>query len=202
MEIDREPDIYMMNRVSFGDKPAGSIATLALRKTAEEFKERYPRAAEVLLTNTYVDDMLDSFDHTQEVIQTTSDVGVVLESGGFSIKEWASNMPKACEIESNISPREISHEKSMVLGTQWNPIEDTFEFKVKLNFSPKQRKVKTGPDLSLQQFKDNVPTVLTKRMILSQINGIYDPLGLLTPFTIRAKFMMQKLWKNENKELG
>ena len=71
MEVDREPDKYMMNRVSFGDKPAGSIATLALRKTAEEFKEQYPRAAEVILTNTYVDDMLDNFDHTQEALQTT-----------------------------------------------------------------------------------------------------------------------------------
>ena len=84
----------------------------------------------------------------------------------------------------------------------WNPAEDTLEFKVKLNFSPKQRKVKTGPDLSLQQFQDNLPIVLTKRMILSQVNGIYDPLGLLTPFTIRAKVMMQNLWKNKNKELG
>ena len=201
MEVDREPDKYMMNRVSFGDKPAGSIATLALRKTAEEFKEQYPRAAEVILTNTYVDDMLDSFIHAPEALQTASNVELILDTGGFSIKEWTSNIPSN-ELDSNITLREISHEKAQVLGMHWNPAEDTLEFKVKLNFSPKQRKVKTGPDLSLQQFQDNLPIVLTKRMILSQVNGIYDPLGLLTPFTIRAKVMMQNLWKNKNKELG
>ncbi|KAK3745438.1 hypothetical protein QZH41_005086 [Actinostola sp. cb2023] len=31
-------------------------------------------------------------------------------------------------------------------------------------------------------------------MVLSQINGIYDPLGLAGPFTVRAKIMMRKLW--------
>lgn len=202
MEVDREPDVYIMKRVSFGDKPAGAIATLALRKTAEEYKSTHPRAAEVILTNTYVDDLLDSFKDTPVATETVGDVGGILDSGGFEIKEWTSNIPMSEEVQSNVPLKEISHEKSKVLGTHWNPIEDTFEFKVKLNFSPKQRKAKTGPDLTLQQFKDNIPAVLTKRMILSQINGIYDPLGLLTPFTIKAKVMMQDLWKHETKEIG
>ena len=31
-------------------------------------------------------------------------------------------------------------------------------------------------------------------MILSQINSIYDPLGLAGPFTVRAKIMKRKQW--------
>ena len=32
-------------------------------------------------------------------------------------------------------------------------------------------------------------------MILSQVNGIYDPIGLATPFTVRAKMMLRTLTK-------
>ena len=38
------PDTYAMQCVSFGDKPAGTIAQLALRKTAEMSTEKYPEA--------------------------------------------------------------------------------------------------------------------------------------------------------------
>ena len=40
----------------------------------------------------------------------------------------------------------------------------------------------------------SIPEVLTNRMILSQVNSIYDPLGLDGPYTVRAKILMRKLW--------
>ena len=40
---------------------------------------------------------------------------------------------------------------------------------------------------------------LTKRSILSQVNGIYDPLELVAPFTIKAKIMLRKLWLHKEK---
>ena len=45
----------------------------------------------------------------------------------------------------------------------------------------------------------SVAEVLTKRMILSQVNSIYDPLGLAGPYTVRAKILMRKLWTYETK---
>ena len=36
-------------------------------------------------------------------------------------------------------------------------------------------------------------------MILSQVNSIYDPLGLAGPFTVRAKILMRRLWGSETK---
>lgn len=46
MNINREPDTYVIQRVSFGDKPSGAIATMAMRKTAEMSSKRYPQAQE------------------------------------------------------------------------------------------------------------------------------------------------------------
>ena len=47
METTQEPDIYVIQRVSFGDKPSGAIATVALRKTAEMGKDQFPEASQV-----------------------------------------------------------------------------------------------------------------------------------------------------------
>jgi len=54
MDITREPDTYVIQRVSLGDKPFGTIATVALRKTAEMAKENYPKASELLITEQYL----------------------------------------------------------------------------------------------------------------------------------------------------
>lgn len=40
---------------------------------------------------------------------------------------------------------------------------------------------------------------LTKRMVLSNTSKIFDPLGFLEPFTVRAKIMLQKLWESSVK---
>ena len=36
-------------------------------------------------------------------------------------------------------------------------------------------------------------------MILSQVNSMYDLLGLAGPFTVQAKILMQHLWANSEK---
>ena len=56
-----------------------------------------------------------------------------------------------------------------------------------------------GPDLKSEQIPSEIPDLLTKRMILSQVNSIYDPLGLADPFTVRAKILMRRLWGSETK---
>lgn len=86
-----------------------------------------------------------------------------------------------------------------VLGVVWNPVEDKFCFKVKLNFSERKKKLRTEPDIKPHQLQEKIPQVLTKRMILPQVNSIYAPLGLAGPFTVRAKIMMRQLWAREIK---
>ena len=42
------------------DKPSGTIATVALRKTAEMGADKFPEAAPVIKENTYMDDIIES----------------------------------------------------------------------------------------------------------------------------------------------
>ena len=60
MDTEREPDIYVMERVNMGDSPAPAISTEAVYKTATLFEDESPEAAELLRKSSYVDDLIDS----------------------------------------------------------------------------------------------------------------------------------------------
>ena len=64
-----------------------------------------------------------------------------------------------------------------ILGLRWNNADDTISF------------------------QNNLPTEkiekLTKRDVLQQSSKIFDPMGMLSPVTVRAKLLMQTLWKEK-----
>lgn len=214
---DKDPSTFVMTSVSFGDRPAGNIATVALRKTAEMMNMDKPDASRIILSNTYVDDIVDSVDCTNTAKKITGQIESVLKCGGFQVKHWVYTVKDETSAMfeelsdtssatlTNTGPFARTSEEVIddqkVLGLQWNPKEDCFHFKVTLNFSPRIRKIRNGPNLTPEQVPTLIPQVLTKRMVLSQINGIYDPLGLATPFTVRAKMLMRKLWLGGAKSL-
>ena len=55
----------MFTVLTFGDKPTPAMYQTALRKTAHEAKELFPKAAKVLKENTYMDDKCE-FVRTEE----------------------------------------------------------------------------------------------------------------------------------------
>ena len=69
-----------------------------------------------------------------------------------------------------------SDEITKVLGMRWKPEDDVMTFA--------NRDI---PELD----------TVTKRDILKYSSRIYDPLGLLSPVTVRAKLLMQQLWKDK-----
>lgn len=64
--------------------------------------------------------------------------------------------------------------ETLILGIKWMPKEDTLTLVVQNNQPIKK---------------------LSKRSILSKIRRLYDPCGLVAPVPIRAKLLVQKLWK-------
>ena len=179
MDLRESPDEYAMTAVNFGDKPSGSIAIVALQKTAEMSKEKHPKAAKVLQENSYMDDILDSVDSPEDVTQLTSAIEDVLSLGGFKIKEWLySAKPEQTQYTPPMKNSTVSNRSEKVLGMGWNPETDQFKFEYKPSECTKQ---------------------LTKRKVLAQVNGIFDPIGLLTPFSVKSKVLMRKLWTDESK---
>lgn len=68
LQTQRKPDVYVKTVLTFGDKPAPAMAQIALRKTANEVKETFPKASQFIKDNSYMDDICDSV-HTEEEAQ-------------------------------------------------------------------------------------------------------------------------------------
>lgn len=101
------------------------MAQIALRKTANENKVEYPKAAEVLEKSTYVDDICESLNKKQEARELTDNIDKVLKTGGFSVKAWICNETLK-EREMNLN----KEDEEKVLGTVWNFKTDKFHFRV------------------------------------------------------------------------
>ena len=137
METTREPDTYVIQRVSFSDKSSRTIATVALRKTAEMGEDQFPEATRVIFSNTYMDDVIESVETREKANQITSGIEKLLDKGGFKLKEWTYSGNRSSGDKTKIA-MEPSAATEKVLGVVWDLIRDNFQFKAKLSFSPRK----------------------------------------------------------------
>ena len=177
LEADQPPDTYVMNVLTFGDKPAPAMAKVALKKIAENGKQISQEAAQTIKVNTYMDDILGSVGATKEAKKLTSDIDQILENGGFEVKGWRSNKELNRNTKTNETKLPLSQTEAKVLGVSWNCKDDILKYKFEIDA------VKSSS------------TELTKRKILSQIARIYDPIGFTAPFLVKAKINLQQLWE-------
>ena len=85
-------DPYVIQRVLFGNKPSETIAAVAFRKTAEMGAHEYPKAAQVIKENTYMDDIIESVPNKEKAKKLAKDIEAFLDGGNFKMKEWISRM--------------------------------------------------------------------------------------------------------------
>ena len=64
---------------------------------------------------------------------------------------------------------------------------DVFRFVVRIILSTLKKKTRMGPDISKEELLANPPSVITRRQYYSQIQSLFDPLGLLSPVLLTAK---------------
>ena len=170
---DDEPEVLAITTLNMGDRPSPTIAQAALRKTAEREASKYPEESSIVIDNTYMDDILGSVDTEEERERINKNIETMIKTAGFVIKEWTYSYQRQ-----NVKPLQITMTNEKVLGLQWNPVTDTCVF------------------TELPQISDEEAT---KRMVLSCVNRIFDPLGLLTPFTLKFKLLLRQIWAEEER---
>ena len=67
-------------------------------------------------------------------------------------------------------------------------------FEVTLNFSKKKKGVCTGPNVKKADLPQGLPLLLTRRIVLSQVMMIFDPLGFVCPYTLLGKIYLRETW--------
>ena len=133
LDQSKPPDHYQLSAIPFGDKPSSAISLVALQKTAELEKKKYPEATEVILKNTYVDDILNFVNSMEDTIRLADEVEALLAIGGLKLKSWtfSEDNNKSIDIRnavfSRLNKSEVKQEK--VLGMLWDPLQNVFNFK-------------------------------------------------------------------------
>ena len=187
---DRTPDVWAITRVNLGDRPSGTISIVARDLTADKFQSINPEAAEMIKNQTFTDDTINSVESIPTAKKLADDASSILRPGGFRYKEWITGgiNPE----DGSIIPNETVDVKT-VLGSSWDLRDDTIIFPSKINFSAKKRKQRTEPNVTLQNIHEKLPP-LTRRIVLEQTMGIYDPYGILAPLVLKAKILLRDTW--------
>ena len=191
METDREPDHLAVAVNNFGVTSANCIATCALRKSADEFADVYPIESEEVKSQTYVDDQLGAGTDKDDAVQKTQRWDEICDHASMPNKGWNFSFGKSLQIplggEADVDKR---------LGQLWDPPPDTLLFSTKLRVKLRPggtQEVTISTVAELEEFRESM---LTRRMLLSNVQSIFDPLGLLAPILLRAKLLLRETWSS------
>lgn len=176
-DADSQMATYELNTITFGLSPAPYLAIRCLQQLAEDEGHEFPRAAMVIKNDLYVDDLLTGAATFDEALTLRNEIDALLRRGNLNLRQWASNDTNLLEgLPSNhVNLKLQSKEDNTIktLGVHWKSEQDSIIYTV--HPTPLNGRV-------------------TKRVILSDIARVFDPLGLLGPVITHAKLIMQRLW--------
>ena len=134
------------------------------------------RVVEEMRDNFYMDDLLTGADDIDQACKMQKTASTIMSEASMELCKWNSNSLTVKErVQKDFSDGVMPQsDTTKILGLRWNPTADVFEF------------------MGYPFPKD---VVVTKRLVLSLLSRIFDPLGFLGPFTITAKIIFQELWK-------
>lgn len=173
---------YQLVTVTYGTKSAPYLTMRTLKQLALDDAHKFPIASRSLMTSFYMDDLLEGDNTIEDTRLKQQQIIEILKGAGMNIRKWSSN---TVELTKGLNPEQLDNplefkcsETKKTLGIRWNPSSDTFTFQNKFQ-------------------EQNDDKSLTKRQLLSNISKVFDPLGWLSPITIRAKLLFQRTWSQE-----
>ncbi|XP_048035062.1 uncharacterized protein LOC125260633 [Megalobrama amblycephala] len=201
-----EIEEYAITRVNIGDRPAGCIAQLAMRETAGLAAFAHLREERrVLEEDSYVDDILTSHNDQRKLVEIVKGIEEILKAGGFSLKAWvwsgqsgrsgSERVNKAFPEKTIILPNQLGEGDDKALGVGYLAEEDRLYIMTSVNFSKRKKKLRTEQDLLEEEVRLKTPNPLTRRHLLSQVAGLYDPIGLITPAKQKGTILVRKAFQ-------
>ena len=170
-----ELEAYRFRSVLFGatSSPFLLQVTLDLHLRTSSGQHR-----EEILRNFYVDNLLGSTNSEDKLLQIYTEANLELNKADMPLRDWATNSPALTKlIQADTGKQNPFEDLQNVLGINWSIKSDTLSLK------------------SLESCESQ--TKLTKRIILSRVSSLFDPLGLATPLTIKGKLLIQQAWKSK-----
>ncbi|XP_065087718.1 uncharacterized protein LOC135709340 [Ochlerotatus camptorhynchus] len=174
--------VLELTTVTYGTAAAPFLATRCLIQLCDDEGDSFPLAAQIIRLDCYVDDVISGANTVEEAIASQTQIQQLLARGGFPVHKWSSNTTEVLENvpeadrEKLVRLDNTSIDVMKTLGLIWSPQRDEFVFSTNQT--------------------DREASHPTKRTVLSEIGRLFDPLGLVTPVTIIAKMIMQRIWRS------
>lgn len=92
-----ETQCYEMNVQTFGVACSPSIAQYVKNEHAKQFANEYPSAVEAIINDTYVDDLVTSFNSEEEALEVVGQVKEIQGAANFQLHKWQSNSKKVLD---------------------------------------------------------------------------------------------------------
>ena len=166
---------YRFKVVPFGTTSSPFMLNATLDLHLSKFSS--PVASD-MKANLYVDNLLSGCNSEDEVIDYYEQARHIMGEARFNLRSWSTN---SCRLRSIITQDNTNDPNTTVnvLGLRWDTLTDS------ISFTPRHFVSLTSTSL------------VTKREILRDSAQIYDPLGLLAPVTVKAKILVQAMWKQK-----
>ena len=175
-DIEAPPSVFSMQVHLFGATSSPACANYGLRKVASLYETEFRSEVSAFIKRSfYVDDGLTSCQNSDEAISLIKETTNLCSKGGLTLHKIISNSKEVMQAF-NSDREDISKElpgSSVIeraLGVTWCIHSDTFQVKIVLPEKP-----------------------CTRRGILSVVSSIYDPIGLISPYVLEGKRILQQL---------
>ena len=177
-----EPRIveYEMGVVLFGLRCSTFLLASVIQEQLKKYQDKFPNTVSQMANSYYVDDICVSLPSELRAKKFINESRHIMQEGGMTLCKFKSNigsLDKQEVSEENNKVENLWARGSQVFGVIWNQENDCFQFNVDSLIS-----------------KGDWSLINTKRKLISISSTLYDPIGWLSPFSIKIKINMQELW--------
>ena len=160
-------------RVTFWVKSSPFLLNATIRHHLTSVRQSH--VVQELTDNLYVDDWLSGADSETKANDMFLEARSTMLYAGMSLAKWSTNSEiLANKVYSELDSKHLKAGSLKILGIEWTPNTDMFSYE--------------GITLP-----ENV--VAPKRVVLSFIARLLDPVGFLSPYVLILKILFQELWQ-------
>ncbi|GBN51454.1 hypothetical protein AVEN_268817-1, partial [Araneus ventricosus] len=121
---DASVKVYKLSTVTYGTVSAPFLATRTLKALADEERKDFPKAADVICSDIYMDDILSGEATIEDAKKLQAQICELFLRAGFELHKWVSNSP---DLLQDLSTSSYSFDKGQdagpvkTLGMLWDP---------------------------------------------------------------------------------
>ncbi|XP_048478552.1 uncharacterized protein LOC125488881 [Plutella xylostella] len=158
---------YRHRRVVFGLTCSPFLLAATIKHHLNKYSSELTQTAQLLSESLYVDNCVVSVESQEDAEKFIKEAKLIMSEGKFELRGWITAPVKCAGTDEQTT---VS-----ILGVMWDTRTD--ELYCNMNM--------------MEECKSK----LTRRVLLSIVHRIFDPIGILSPTTVVPKLLLQRTWE-------